>query len=131
MNSSTARPIYDYHPLSEVKNLMIDTYRCLESLDAMVVLLPGVFGQYQKIQAKQMWSEIWPESKSTETEAHGEEFFYAIQNLPSYYENENSEFLDSRDDIDIYEEYDVKDLLQLNSIYRDCTVVNCVGTLPT
>jgi hypothetical protein len=39
--------------------------------------------------------------------------------------------LDSRDNIEIYEENDVRDLLQLNSIYRDCTVVDCVGTLPT
>jgi hypothetical protein len=54
---------------------MLDTYRRVESLDAMVVLSPGVFVQYQKIQAKQMWSEIWPESKSAETEVHGEEFF--------------------------------------------------------
>jgi hypothetical protein len=38
--------------------------------------------------------------------------------------------LDSRDDIEIYEECDMKDLLQLDSIYRDRTVVNCVGTLP-
>jgi hypothetical protein len=86
------------HPFSEVKNRMLDTYRRVESLDAMVVLSPGVFGKYQKIQAKQMCSEIWPESKSAETEAHGEEFFCAIQNFPSYYENENSEFLDFRDD---------------------------------
>jgi hypothetical protein len=41
----------------------------------MVVLSPGVFVQYQKIQAKQMWSEICPESKSEETEAHGRELF--------------------------------------------------------
>jgi hypothetical protein len=66
-----------------------------------------------------------------ETEAHGEEFFHAVQNLPSYYKNENSEFLDSRDDIEIYEENDVRDMLQLDSFYRDRTVVNCVGTLPT
>jgi hypothetical protein len=38
--------------------------------------------------------------------------------------------LDSWDDTEIYEEYDGKDLLQLDSIYRYCTVVNCVGTLP-
>jgi hypothetical protein len=119
------------HPFSEVKKRMLDTYRRVESLDVMVVLSPGVFPQYQKIQAKQMWSEIRPESKLEETEARGEEFFYAIQNLPSYYENENSEFLDSRDDIEIYEENNVKDLLQLYSIYCDRTVVNCVGTQPT
>jgi hypothetical protein len=39
--------------------------------------------------------------------------------------------LDSRDDIEIYKENDVRDLLQLDSIYRDRTVVNCVDTLPT
>jgi hypothetical protein len=39
--------------------------------------------------------------------------------------------LDSRDDIEIYEENDVRDLLQLDSIYRDRTAVDCVGTLPT
>jgi hypothetical protein len=58
-------------------------------------------------------------------------FLYAVQNLPSYYENENSEFLDSRDDIEIYEENDVRDLFQLDSIYCDRTVVDCAGTLPT
>jgi hypothetical protein len=40
----------------------------------MVVLPPGVFVQNQKIQAKQMWSEICPEFKLEETEAHGQEF---------------------------------------------------------
>jgi hypothetical protein len=39
--------------------------------------------------------------------------------------------LDSQDDIEIYEENDVRDLLQLDSIYLDRTVVDCVGTLPT
>jgi hypothetical protein len=62
------------HPFSEVKNQMLDTYQRVEFLDMMVVLSPGVFVQYQNIQAKQMWSEICPECKSEETEAHGEEF---------------------------------------------------------
>jgi hypothetical protein len=39
--------------------------------------------------------------------------------------------LDFLDDIEIYEDNDVRDLLQLNSIYRDRTVVDCVGALPT
>jgi hypothetical protein len=37
-----------------------------------------------------MWSEIWPEYKSEETEDHGEEFFDAVQNSPFDCENENS-----------------------------------------
>jgi hypothetical protein len=69
---------------------MIDTYQCVASLDAMVVLSPGVSVQYQQIQAKPMWSEIWPEYKSEETEDHGEEFFDAVQNSPFDCENENS-----------------------------------------
>jgi hypothetical protein len=97
----------------------------------MVVLAPGVFDEYQKVQAKQMWSEIWPECKSDEKEVHGEKFFYAAQNLPFYCGDENSEFLDSRDDIEIYEENDVRDLLQLDVIHRDSTAVDCTGTLPT
>jgi hypothetical protein len=40
------------HPFSEVKNRMLDTYQRVESLDAMVVLSPGVFMQYQKIQVR-------------------------------------------------------------------------------
>jgi hypothetical protein len=39
--------------------------------------------------------------------------------------------LDSRDHIEIYEKNDVRDQLQLYSIYCDRTVVNCVVTLPT
>jgi hypothetical protein len=44
------------HPFSEVNNRMLDTYQRVEFLDAMVVLSPGVFVQYQNIQAKQIWS---------------------------------------------------------------------------
>jgi hypothetical protein len=41
----------------------------------------------------------------------------------------NTQSLDSRDDIEIYEENDIRDLLQLDSIYRDRTVVDCTGTV--
>jgi hypothetical protein len=54
---------------------MLDTYQCVEYLDAMVVLLPGVFVQCQKVQAKKRWSVIWREYKSDEREVHGEELF--------------------------------------------------------
>jgi protein associated with RNAse G/E len=57
--------------------------------------------------------------------------FCSVQNLPFYYENETSEFFDYQYDIEIYEDNDVRDLILLDLIYLDHTVVYCVGTLPT
>jgi hypothetical protein len=42
-----------------------------------------------------------------------------------------SEFLDARDDLTIYEDNSIHDLLQLDSIYRDHFVVYAVGTHST
>jgi hypothetical protein len=98
------------------------------------VLSPGKFAQYQLIQAKQASSEMYP-TKSVEDEmeemVHEEEFFYSFQNLPFVLEYIFTEFLDARDDLEIYEENIIHDLLQLDSIYRDRVIVDAVGTHPT
>jgi hypothetical protein len=61
-------------------------------------------------------------------EVHEEEFFYSFQNLPFVLDNVFPEFLDARDDLAIYEDNSIRDLLQLDSIYRDRFVVDAVGT---
>jgi hypothetical protein len=103
-------------------------------LDSKVVLSPRTFVQYQSIQAKQAWYEIYPK-KSVEDEmdedVHEEEFFYSFQTLPFVLEYVFPEFLDSRDDLEIYEENSTHNLLQLDSIYRDRFVVDAFGTHST
>jgi hypothetical protein len=54
---------------------MLDTYRRVESLDVIAVLSRGVFVQNHNKRGE-MWSKVWPEYKSEETEAHGEDFLF-------------------------------------------------------
>jgi hypothetical protein len=93
------------HPFEEVKSRLSATYVRIMDLNSKVVLSPGMFVQYQSIQAKQAWYEIYPK-KSMEDEmdedVHEEEFFYSFQNLPLVLEDIFPEFLDSRDDLEIY-----------------------------
>jgi hypothetical protein len=73
--------------------------------------------------------------KSVEREmedvVHEEEFFDSFQNSPCVLDNVFPEFLDAKDDLAIYEEHSIRDLLQLDSIYRDRFVVDTVGTHST
>jgi hypothetical protein len=64
-------------------------------------------------------------------DVHEEEFFYSFRTLPFVLEDIFPDFLDSRDDLEIYEENSTRDLLQLDSIYRDRFIVNAVGTHST
>jgi hypothetical protein len=65
------------HPFKEVKSRLSATYVRIIDLDLKVVLSPGTFVQYQSIQAKQAWYEMYPK-KSVECEmkevVHEEEF---------------------------------------------------------
>jgi hypothetical protein len=122
------------HPFKEVNSRLSATYIRIIDLDLKVVLLPGMSVQYQSIQATQAWYEMYPK-KSVEREmkevVHEEEFFYSFQNLPCVLDGVFSEFLDARDDLAIYVDNSILDLLQLDSIYRDRFVVDAVGTLST
>jgi hypothetical protein len=73
--------------------------------------------------------------KSVECEmkevVHEEEFFYSFQNLPCVLDDVFPEFLDARDDLAIYEDNSIHDLLQLDLIYRARFVVDAVGTHST
>jgi hypothetical protein len=73
--------------------------------------------------------------KSVECEmkevVHEKYFFDSFQNLPCVIDDVFPEFLDARDDLAIYEDNSIRDLLQLDSIYRDRFVVDAVGTHST
>jgi hypothetical protein len=122
------------HPFQEVKSRLSATYVRIIDLDSKVVLSSGTFFQYQSIQAKQAWYEMFP-NKSVEREmedvVHVEEFFDSFQNLPCVLDNVFPEFLDAKDYLAIYEEHSIHNLLQLDSIYRDRFVVDTVGTHST
>jgi hypothetical protein len=106
----------------------------MEALDRLVFLSPGVLLQYQKVQAQQLWLEMRPKQeksnefeKQEEIDRHLDEFFYTYQEL-TFNIKENEEFFDCRDDLPIYETR--QDPLDLNSLYRTHTIVNC-STEPT
>jgi hypothetical protein len=81
----------------------------MEALNRRVVLSPGVLLQYQKVQAQQLWLEMRPKQvksneceKQEEIDRYFDEFFYTYQESP-FQIDEYEEFLDCREDIQIYE----------------------------
>jgi hypothetical protein len=116
------------HPFQEVKSRLSATYVRIIDLDSKVVLSPGTFVQYQSIQAKQAWYEMY-QKKSVEREM--EDVVNEEEYLPCVLDNVFPEFLDAKDDLAIYEEHSIHNLLQLDSIYRDRFVVDTVGTHST
>jgi hypothetical protein len=66
------------HPLKEAETRLLTTYVHIMELDLKVMFSTGTCVQYQSIQAKQVWSEMYPKKivqDEIEEVVHEEEFF--------------------------------------------------------
>jgi hypothetical protein len=111
------------HPFTHVRHQLESTYHHIERLDKVFTLTPHTFMQYQAVQANQWMLELNPKveaskkDKEHEIDHHCEEFFDTYHDMPFRSES-NEEFLDARDDLEIYEKESARYLMDLDSIYR-------------
>jgi hypothetical protein len=79
--------------------------------------------------------EMYPREKTSEkekeneTDHHCKDFFETYQDMP-FRSELNEEFLNYREGLEIYKKESAHDLLDLDSIYRTRTLVECTIALP-
>jgi hypothetical protein len=111
------------HPFQLLSNSVEQTYRRIQHLDTLVDLSPGTFTQYQALQAKKWWSEIFPKSKKELEERHcDDDYFDTYQDFPV---ETGDHLFDAEQELEFDENENLCDVLNLDSIYKSRAIVDC------
>jgi hypothetical protein len=85
---------------------------------------PSTFTQYQKLQAKKWWSEVFPKDEVDKKELHCDnDYFDTYQDLPV--ETGDHFFDEEEEGFDLEPDEKICDIRNLDSIYKSRTVVEC------
>jgi hypothetical protein len=117
------------HPFVEARHRVLGTYRRIQSLERRLDLTPGTFLEWQKLQCKSWYDELYPQPAAANDaidENEMEEFFDAYEDPPVDCE----EFFDTHQ-TEGDTNYVSWDLLQLDSIYTPRMVIDCSSTTLT
>jgi hypothetical protein len=117
------------HPFVEACHRMIGPYRCIQHLERGLDLTPGTFLEWQKLQCKDWYDDMYPQPAATNDVIDTnemDEFFDSYEDLPVNVE----EFFDTYQ-TEGETHYVSWYVLGLDAIYTPCMVIDCYSATMT